>query len=103
MRNPIRKYNEWRKSLNDKEISERVNGKVYVANDPNDPENGIYVFVANIPVMKVTYGNNDRGNTLPIDKVGEFVGNVKRMYRNAINNKPINDDIQREEGNNVVS
>ena len=97
MKNPIRKYKEWRDTLATNENESRVNSNVYVSNDPNDPENGIYVFVMDVPVIKVVDGNNDRGNTLPIEKVGEFVGNIKRMFRNSINNKPINDDVQREE------
>lgn len=89
MKNPIRKYKEWRDTLATNENESRVNSNVYVSNDPNDPENGIYVFVMDVPVIKVVDGNNDRGNTLPIEKVGEFVGNIKRMFRNALNDKAI--------------
>lgn len=94
MKNPIKRYKEWRDTLANNENESRVNSNVYVS---NDPENGIYVFVMDVPVIKVVDGNNDLGNTLPIDKVAEFVGNIKRMFRNSINNKPINDDVQREE------
>lgn len=100
MKNPIKKYKEWRTGLYDLEMNEKVNTNVYVANDPNDPENGIYVFVADIPVMRVIDCKNGNGNAIPIDKVGEFIANVKNMFRNSINKKPISNDVQRKETDN---
>ena len=89
MNNPSKKYREWKKEIDVKEREDTINNNVYVSNDPNDPNNGVYVFVFNVPIIKVIDGNNDTGNTLPIEKVGEFVGNIKRMFRNALNDKAI--------------
>lgn len=100
MKNPIKKYKEWRTGLYDLEMNEKVNTNVYVANDPYDPDNGIYVFVADIPVMRVVDGRNCNGNTIPIENVGEFIVNVKNMFRNSINKKPIIDDVQRKDSDN---
>ena len=66
-----------------------VNTGVTVANDPNDPENRIYVFVGGIPVAEVRDVELDGENTILIDHVGEFVANVKKMYLNSLNGKPI--------------
>ena len=66
-----------------------VNTDVTIANDPNDPENRIYVFVGGIPIAEVSDVELDGENTILIDHVGEFVANVKKMYLNSLNGKPI--------------
>ena len=66
-----------------------VNTDVTIANDPNDPENRIYVFVGGIPIAEVSDVELDGENTILIDHVGEFVANIKKMYLNSLNDKPI--------------
>ena len=66
-----------------------VNTDVTIANDPNDPENRIYVFVGGIPIAEVRDIKLDGGNTILIDHVGEFVSKVKKMYLNSLNGKSI--------------
>lgn len=66
-----------------------VNTDVTIANDPNDPENRIYVFAGGIPIAEVIDLAFDGENTIRIDQVGEFVANIKKMYLNSLNNKPI--------------
>ena len=84
-----------RKMREEREISvqlsnkKTVNTSVTVANDPNDPENRIYVFVGGIPIAEVSDIETDGENTILIDHVGEFVANVKKMYLNSLNGKPI--------------
>ena len=84
-----------RKMREEREISvqlsnkKTVNTSVTVANDPNDPENRIYVFVGGIPITEVSDIETDGENTILIDHVGEFVANVKKMYLNSLNGKPI--------------
>ena len=84
-----------RKMREEREISVQLNNKktvntgVTVANDPNDPENRIYVFVGGIPIAEVSDVELDKENTILIDHVSEFVANIKKMYLNSLNNKPI--------------
>ena len=84
-----------RKMREEREISVQSNNKktvntdVTIANDPNDPENRIYVFVGGIPIAEVSDVELDKENTILIDHVGEFVANVKKMYLNSLNGKPI--------------
>ena len=84
-----------RKMREERETSEQLNNKktvntdVTIANDPNDPENRIYVFVGGIPIAEVRDIELDGENTILIDHVGEFVANVKKMYLNSLNGKPI--------------
>ena len=66
-----------------------LNTDVTIANDPNDPENRIYVFVGGIPIAEVRDIELDGENTILIDQVGEYVANIKKMYLNSLNNKPI--------------
>ena len=66
-----------------------VNTDVTIANDPNDPENRIYVFVGGIPIAEVSDVELDGENTVLIDQVGEFVANIKKMYLNSLSNKPV--------------
>ena len=72
-----------------RETERMVNHDVYVGNDPNDPGNSIYIFCGGIPVLRVvndTWGTN---NEVGIDEVAEVVKNIKDMYRNYLNGKPI--------------
>ena len=84
-----------RKMREEREISVQLNNKktvntdVTIANDPNDPENRIYVFVGGIPIAEVRDVELDGENTILIDHVSEFVANIKKMYLNSLNNKPI--------------
>ena len=84
-----------RKMREEREISVQLNNKktvntdVTIANDPNDPENRIYVFVGGIPIAEVRDVELGGENTILIDHVGEFVANVKKMYLNSLNGKPI--------------
>ena len=84
-----------RKMREEHEISVQLNNKrtvnadVTIANDTNDPENRIYVFVGGIPIAEVSDVELDDENTVLIDHVGEFVANVKKMYLNSLNGKPI--------------
>ena len=84
-----------RKMREEHEISVQLNNKrtvnadVTIANDTNDPENRIYVFVGGIPIAEVGDVELDGENTILIDHVGEFVANVKKMYLNSLNGKPI--------------
>ena len=72
-----------------RETERMVNHNVYVGNDPNDPENRIYVFVGGIPIVEVSDVETDGENTVLIDHVGEFVANIKKMYLNSLSNKPV--------------
>ena len=84
-----------RKIREEREISvqlsnkKTVNAGVTIANDPNDPENRIYVFVGGIPIAEVRDIELDGENTILIDHVSEFVANIKKMYLNSLNGKPI--------------
>lgn len=62
-------------------IEMRVNNDVVIQNDINDPTNKVYIFVAGVPIMQFVHA----------DKATEqFFSDIKRMYRNKINNIPIN-------------
>ena len=94
--NPFRAF--LRKMREEHEISVQLNNKrtvnadITIANDPNDPENRIYVFVGGIPIAEVSDVELDDENTVLIDHVGEFVANVKKMYLNSLNGKPIKNE-----------
>ena len=66
-----------------------VNTDVTVAIDPHAPENRIYVFVCGVPIAAVYDVQLFEKNTILIDQVGEYVANIKKMYLNSLNNKPI--------------
>ena len=85
----IRKMREERETSVQLNNKKTVNTDVTIANDPNDPENRIYVFVGGIPIAEVSDVELDGENTILIDHVGEFVANVKKMYLNSLNGKPI--------------
>ena len=85
----LRKMREERNISIELDNKRMVNRDVTIANDPNDPENRIYVFVGGIPIAEVSDVELDKENTILIDHVGEFVANIKKMYLNSLNNKPI--------------
>ena len=66
-----------------------VNTDVTIANDPNDPGNGIYIFCGGIPVLRVVNDSCVTNNEVGIDEVAEVLKNIKDMYRNYLNSKPI--------------
>ena len=85
----LRKMREEREISVQSNNNKTVNTDVTIANDPNDPENRIYVFVSGIPIAEVRDVELDGENTILIDQVGEYVANIKKMYLNSLNNKPI--------------
>ena len=85
----LRKMREERETSVQLNNKKTVNTDVTIANDTNDPENRIYVFVGGIPIAEVNDVELDGENTVLIDHVGEFVANVKKMYLNSLNGKPI--------------
>lgn len=72
-----------------RETERMVNQHVCVGNDPNDLENGIYIFCRGIPVLRVVNDPCVTNNEVGIDEVAEVVKNIKDMYRNSLNDKPI--------------
>lgn len=84
----IRKMREERNASIEIDNKKTVNTDVTIANDPNDPENKIYVFVCGVPIAAVYDVQLFEKNTM-IDHVGEFVANIKKMYLNSLNGKPI--------------
>ena len=85
----IRKMREERNISIELDNKRMVNRDVVIANDPNDPENRIYVFVCGVPIAAVYDVQLFEKNTILIDQVGEYVANIKKMYLNSLNNKPI--------------
>ena len=72
-----------------RETERMVNSKVYVGNDPKDPNNKIYIYCNGVPVMEVTDDSVVTNSTVGINEVAEVLGNIKAMYRNYLNDKPI--------------
>ena len=72
-----------------RETERLVNHNVYVGNDPKDSGNGIYIFCGGIPVLRVVNDPCVTNNEVGIDEVAEVVKNIKDMYRNYLNCKPI--------------
>ena len=85
----LRKMREERETSVQLNNKKTVNTDVTIANDPNDPENRIYVFVGGIPIAEVSDVELGGENTILIDQVGEFVANIKKMYLNSLSNKPV--------------
>ena len=78
------------KEKNELRETERiVNHDVCVGNDPNDPGNGIYIFCGGIPVLRVVNDPCMTSNEVGIGDVAEVLKNIKDMYRNSLNGKPI--------------
>ena len=85
----LNKMREERNASIEIDNKKTVNTDVTIANDPNDPENRIYVFVCGVPIAAVYDVQLFEKNTILIDQVGEYVANIKKMYLNSLNNKPI--------------
>ena len=85
----LRKMREERNISIELNNKRTVNADVTIANDTNDPENRIYVFIGGIPIAEVSDVEADSENTILIDHVSEFVANIKKMYLNSLNGKPI--------------
>ena len=86
----IRKKITDSKEKNELRETERlVNHNVYVGNGPSDAVHGIYIFCGSIPVLRVVNGPCLTNSEVGIDEVAEVLKNIKDMYRNSLNNKPI--------------
>lgn len=85
----LSKMREERIASVEAETSRIVNSEIVIANDKNDPENKIYVYVKGVPVALVCDVVQDGENCVLIDQVGEYVSNVKKMYRNRLNGKEV--------------
>lgn len=72
-----------------RETERMVNHDVYVGNDPNDPNNKIYIFCNGVPVMEVADDSVVTNSTVGINEVAEVLKNIKDMYRNSLNGKSI--------------
>ena len=72
-----------------RETERMVNKDVYVGNDPKDPNNKIYIYCNGVPVMEVADDSVVTNSTVGINEVAEVLGNIKAMYRNYLNDKPI--------------
>lgn len=75
----LRKMREERITSEKAETIKTVNSEIVIANDKNDPENKIYVYVCGVPVALVCDIVKDGENCVLIDHVGEFVANIKKM------------------------
>lgn len=85
----LSKMREERIASVEAETSRIVNSEIVIANDKNDPENKIYVYVKGVPVALVCDVVQDGENCVLIDQVGEYVANIKKMYRNRLNGKEV--------------
>ena len=72
-----------------RETERIVNRDVYVGNDPNGPNNGVYIFCGGIPVLRVVNDPCVTNNEVGIGDVAEVLKNIKAMYRNSLNGKSI--------------
>lgn len=84
-----RKINDNRRRNELRETERMVNRDVYVGNDPNDPNNGVYIFCGGIPVLRVVNDPCVTNNEVGIGDVAEVLKNIKDMYRNNLNGKSI--------------
>ena len=84
-----RKINDSRRRNELRETERMVNRDVYVGNDPNDPNNGVYIFCGGIPVLRVVNDPCVTNNEVGIGDVAEVLKNIKDMYRNSLNGKSI--------------
>ena len=72
-----------------RETERMVNKNVYVGNDPKDANNKIYIFCNGVPVMEVADDSVVTNSMVGINDVAEVLGNIKAMYRNYLNDRPI--------------
>ena len=89
LRSIQRKINDSRRRNELRETERIVNRDVYVGNDPNDPNNGGYIFCGGIPVLRVVNDPCVTNNEVGIGDVAEVLKNIKDMYRNSLNGKSI--------------
>lgn len=89
LRSIQRKINDSRRRNELRETERIVNRDVYVGNDPNDPNNGVYIFCGGIPVLRVVNDPCVTNNEVGIGDVAEVLKNIKDMYRNSLNGKSI--------------
>ena len=89
LRSIQRKINDNRRRNELRETERMVNRDVYVGNDPNDPNNGVYIFCGGIPVLRVVNDPCVTNNEVGIGDVAEVLKNIKDMYRNSLNGKSI--------------
>ena len=89
LRSIQRKINDSRRRNELRETERIVNRDVYVGNDPNDPNNGVYIFCGGIPVLRVVNNPCVTNNEVGIGDVAEVLKNIKDMYRNSLNGKSI--------------
>lgn len=85
----LRKIHEERIASEKAETIKTVNSGIVIANDKNDPDNKIYIYVCGVPVALVCDIVKDGENCVLIDQVGEFVANIKKMYRNKLNGNKV--------------
>lgn len=86
MKNPIKKFFDNIAEENVKRMNRKMEDEmahsIYVSNDPKDEENGVYVYVHGVPIMRVAKNNDLSENTISIESVGGYIKNIKDMYRN---------------------
>ena len=101
MKNPIKYICDYFRKVREEErkrsIERMLNHDICVKNDVNDPDNKIYVFVGDIPICLITDKTDTSIENLPENcvnytntcDVAEVIANIKKMYRNYLENKPI--------------
>ena len=101
MKNPIKYICDYFRKIREEErkrsIERMLNHDICVKNDVNDPDNIIYLFVGDIPICLIT-DKDDKSeddstgiylNYTTTDDIAEVFKNIKNMYRNYLENKPI--------------
>ena len=101
MKNPIKYicdyFHKVREEERKRSIERMLNHDICVKNDVNDPDNKIYLFVGDIPICIITDKTDTSIENLPeacinytnTCDVAEVIANIKNMYRNYLENKPI--------------
>lgn len=101
MKNPIKYICDYFRKIREEErkrsIERMLNHDICVKNDVNDPDNKIYLFVGDIPICLITDKTDTSIENLPeacinyttTDDIAEVFKNIKNMYRNYLENKPI--------------
>ena len=101
MKNPIKYICDYFRKVREEErkrsIERMLNHDICVKNDVNDPNNKIYLFVGDIPICLITDKTDTSIENLTgiclnyttTDDIAEVFKNIKNMYRNYLENKPI--------------